>query len=370
MMRFNEPMRGLLKHRARVARWPVAWGLALTVVGAGCSLVLDDPLAFQVRGAGQDAERNDAAPVDASVFIDQNFAAEADQGLRVPQDGGQRIDAQVDPCSGPEICNGRDDNCNGLIDENPVGQCEECEVPGAIGACQRGVFYCFGGQLICVPRPPIAQDIVACNLVDDNCDGLVDEPGEGEIARDALARSAMIACGPPLPEPSTHYGACDEPNTVGCGPVHACLEPSCLDRCEQNHLNSNGACERSCQDDRDPMVQSSCLAACRQILRQDREACMATCPAGQATRFSCEEGAAGPDCVALDCPEGLVADGRDCVPAAARQDSAPIEPPQDAEVEEPDADLGGPDAEVEAPDAEVEGPDAEVEAPDAGENDA
>jgi hypothetical protein len=71
--------------------------------------------------------------------------------------------------TGVEICNGVDDNCNGLIDENqPVVEC-------GVGACFRQVSSCVNGQPnACVPGTPTPE---ICNGVDDNCNGLVDEGG-------------------------------------------------------------------------------------------------------------------------------------------------------------------------------------------------
>ncbi|MEL6177571.1 MAG: putative metal-binding motif-containing protein, partial [Myxococcota bacterium] len=79
---------------------------------------------------------------------------------------------------GVELCNGRDDNCDGTVDEgNPEagGDCETDEP----GICQAGTVACEDGTLVCVPqREPLAE---MCNGVDDDCNGNIDEgnPGGG-----------------------------------------------------------------------------------------------------------------------------------------------------------------------------------------------
>lgn len=72
-----------------------------------------------------------------------------------------------------EICNGQDDDGDGLVDEDwPIG--EECW--GGRGLC-RGMGYWTCGDLemaVCVPVHYVAPKPEECNGLDDNCDGLVD----------------------------------------------------------------------------------------------------------------------------------------------------------------------------------------------------
>ena len=76
-----------------------------------------------------------------------------------------------------EICNGKDDNCNGLIDEGVSNQCSLCTPGNNIAAC---------GSFVISPNNPSDPDnllgtgakhcaIETCNCLDDNCNGQVDE---------------------------------------------------------------------------------------------------------------------------------------------------------------------------------------------------
>ena len=70
-----------------------------------------------------------------------------------------------------EVCNGLDDNCNGQIDEGILpGVGDKCG--NGLGTCSSGTFVCSMGKLVCnatgMPQPE------TCNGKDDNCDGIID----------------------------------------------------------------------------------------------------------------------------------------------------------------------------------------------------
>ena len=85
--------------------------------------------------------------------------------------GGEAACVGGDPAA--EICNGLDDNCDGVVDENAAGAGEACDT-GRSGACADGVRVCVDGDLRCDGPAPAADD-VTCDGLDDNCDGRIDE---------------------------------------------------------------------------------------------------------------------------------------------------------------------------------------------------
>ena len=63
----------------------------------------------------------------------------------------------------PELCNFRDDNCNGKVDEGARTYC-------GTGWCLRAADGC-GDSVLCTPGKPRAEE---CNAFDDDCDGVID----------------------------------------------------------------------------------------------------------------------------------------------------------------------------------------------------
>jgi hypothetical protein len=80
--------------------------------------------------------------------------------------------------TGPEVCDGRDNNCDGVIDEGNPGGGENCGTD--VGACSFGTTRCVNGTVACENATgPVPE---TCNGIDDDCNGQIDD---GNLIADA-----------------------------------------------------------------------------------------------------------------------------------------------------------------------------------------
>jgi hypothetical protein len=99
--------------------------------------------------------------------------------------------------SKPETCNGLDDDCDGVIDNSPIDVGFPCG--SSRGDCKPGLTVCVGGQVAC--QGAIGPSPEVCDGKDNDCDGFVDEdtpqeplPHVGEACETSPICQGLRAC--------------------------------------------------------------------------------------------------------------------------------------------------------------------------------
>ena len=100
------------------------------------------------------------------------------------------------PCSGPELCNGLDDDCNGQVDDNVAAVGNPCNT-GLMGVCGVGAVDCQDGKPLCVQTNDPMPEV--CDNLDNDCNGQVDDnaPGGGDTCMTGLpgpCALGVLAC--------------------------------------------------------------------------------------------------------------------------------------------------------------------------------
>ena len=231
-----------------------------------------------------------------------------------------------------ELCNGLDDDCDGVVDDGNPETGLPCET-GALGICAAGTSICNAGTKGCVPVAVARQE--SCDGLDDDCDGATDEAFLGMCE------------------------GCVDPTAEGlCGSgVSVCLdgEIRCAPHLPADWAPPGGGCDgldSDCDGLTDELTggEAEGLPAETALLDQARSACPRTpaapdplpvCPddGGRTSRWSCEPGPDGGVCTAQQCDAGLrIEDGR-CVDDVERCNDG-IDDDGDGLI---DGTVGGPD---------------------------
>jgi len=136
---------------------------------------------------------------------------ECKPGVQVCQAGGVWSECVGAVLPKKESCNGKDDDCNGLVDDGLQCECldgtsQPCE-GNKVGTCNPGVVTCINGKLTKCEGAVGPTSEVCGDGLDNDCDGVVDNGCKKDIVVD-LSVNGDCVCSPPCPP--------EAPFPVGC----------------------------------------------------------------------------------------------------------------------------------------------------------
>ncbi len=304
------------------------------VCGVGSTLCADGQVLCQpIAGPGdeicngQDDDcdgQTDEGDPGGGVACAAGALGECGQGTTACREGEVRCIPDVEGGS-PEICDARDNDCDGFADEDVPGAGEPCAAD-ALGACADGRRACVGGEMVCQPEVQVSDEV--CDGLDNDCDGTPDDDVAG--AGDRCASGQPGACRVGLRVCADGRFSC-QPEAEPTQEVCNARDDDCDGHVDEGLRNACGTCGEvpvetcnGADDDCDGEVDDGAECPDGQSCRWGR--CADACRNNECSGAEvCVQGVCAEPCDLLECGDGHVCRDGQCVDPCAAVDCTPGE---------------------------------------------
>ena len=226
------------------------------------------------------------------------------------QSGNWKCDAGQLICEGGvgptvEVCDGKDNDCNGSIDDNVQGEGQPCG--NNVGECTPGTTKCFAGKIICNGGTLPGEEI--CDGKDNNCDGKTDEGAQCPGGSACVEGQCLLPCTsgefncPGGSSCINGYCIPEACASAQCTATQRCTDGKCVEKCANVTCKTHARCEPTtgqCVDDSCHSKGCPGTQVCVAYVCKDNPCGAVSCGVDQ----MCVAGKCLETCSGKTCPQG------------------------------------------------------------------